>query len=134
MKRMRFIIGAVLVAVSFSQNLHLPLFQAVAWTSMLIKYSRANSLNKAAEMTFSGRNPCQMCNAIEQAQESSAHRQAPEAISDQDPRAFWIFVFRGPDWLSLLAPIGQDLILDVSSYSRERLPPPVPPPIAAQRC
>lgn len=57
-----------IVAVSvlvLSLGLHWALLQTVAWTGMLIAYSRDGSFKQAVVKTFDGKHPCPLCKAIE---------------------------------------------------------------------
>lgn len=60
-----------------SLGLHWALLQTVAWTGMLVSYSRDASLVDAVSKTFDGKHPCRLCKAIRkgQAEESEQDRQ-----------------------------------------------------------
>ena len=45
---------------------HWAVLQTVAWTGMLMEYSRDSSFGEAVVKTFGGHAPCKMCRAIEQ--------------------------------------------------------------------
>lgn len=45
---------------------HWAVLQSVAWTGMIIEYSRNASLGTALSQTFSGKAPCRMCRTIEE--------------------------------------------------------------------
>ena len=53
---------AVLV---LSLGLHWALLQTVAWTGMLVSYSRDGSFKQAVAKTFDGKHPCPLCKVIE---------------------------------------------------------------------
>jgi hypothetical protein len=57
-------IAAVLVLV-LSLGLHWALLQTVAWTGMLLTYSRGTSLSEAVTRTFDGRHPCALCKFVQ---------------------------------------------------------------------
>jgi hypothetical protein len=44
---------------------HWGMLQVVAWTNMLIDYSRDNSFAEAVEMTFSGDHRCEICKQVD---------------------------------------------------------------------
>lgn len=44
---------------------HWVVLQAVAWTGMVVVYSKDSSLGTALTKTFGGKAPCKMCRAIE---------------------------------------------------------------------
>ena len=69
-----------------ANNLHLPLMQVVAWSGMLVSYSRANTVTEAVEMTFDGDHPCPMCKNIKKAQTSSAEQDQLSGLQDQKTR------------------------------------------------
>lgn len=48
----------------FVLGLHWALLQTVAWTGMLISYSRNASLRTAVTQTFDGEHPCPLCKAV----------------------------------------------------------------------
>ncbi len=64
-------------------GLHWALLQTVAWTGMLVSYSRDGSLTEAVSKTFDGKHPCCMCKAIESGrkaeQKQSQDKFAPDA-------------------------------------------------------
>jgi hypothetical protein len=45
---------------------HWAVLQSVAWTGMIIEYSKAATLGEALARTFGGKAPCQMCRTIEE--------------------------------------------------------------------
>jgi len=58
---------------------HWGVLQVVAWTGMLIDYSRDNPFVDAVEMTFDGEHPCAICKQVDHglAADLGAERQAP---------------------------------------------------------
>lgn len=58
-------IGICLV-LTLSLGLHWALLQTVAWTGMLVRYSREGSLAEAIAKTFDGRHPCSLCKVVAQ--------------------------------------------------------------------
>ena len=44
---------------------HLLVIQTVAWSTMIVKYSRGVTVAEAVEKTFSGKAPCKLCKAVE---------------------------------------------------------------------
>lgn len=51
---------------------HWAVLQTVAWTGMVITYSKDPPLIMALEKTFSGRAPCKMCRTIEAGKEKES--------------------------------------------------------------
>jgi hypothetical protein len=56
---------SVLVLV-LSLGLHWALLQTVAWSGMLISFSRSGSFNEAVAKTFDGQHPCPLCKVVRQ--------------------------------------------------------------------
>jgi hypothetical protein len=48
-----------------SLGLHWALLQTVAWTGMLLTYSRDASFHEAVAKTFDGQHPCPLCKVIQ---------------------------------------------------------------------
>ena len=46
------------------------LLQTVAWTQMIVAYSRNAPLKEALKETFDGRHPCEMCKGIQKARQT----------------------------------------------------------------
>lgn len=51
-------------------GLHWAALQSIAWVGMLFDYARSGSIVSAIEMTFDGKHPCPLCNAISKGQQS----------------------------------------------------------------
>jgi hypothetical protein len=62
--RNRFQVVAVLLLVLLP-GLHWALLQTVAWTGMLLRYSREAPFRDAVTMTFDGKHPCSLCDLVE---------------------------------------------------------------------
>jgi hypothetical protein len=64
-------------------GLHWALLQTVAWTGMIVTYSRDGSLTEAVSKTFDGKHPCCMCKAVEsgrqEEQKQSKEKLTPDA-------------------------------------------------------
>ena len=50
-------------------GLHWAALQSIAWAGMLVNYARSGSIASAIEMTFDGKHPCPLCNAIAKARQ-----------------------------------------------------------------
>lgn len=79
---------AVLV---LSLGLHWALFQTVAWTGMLVSYSRNATFKAAVAQTFDGEHPCPLCKAIEEgrAEEKRQEQQQSKPGSKLDFGLVW---------------------------------------------
>ena len=64
----------VLVLV-LSLGLHWALLQTVAWTGMIISYSRDASFTEAVSKTFDGEHPCPMCKMIKKGRAEEKEQQ-----------------------------------------------------------
>lgn len=108
---------------------HWAVLQAVAWSQMVVDYSRdTGSIATGLERTFSGQFPCRLCKKIAAAQ--SQEKERPAALKAD--KKIEVFVARAA--LGVAEPIGDDLTYlasaDVRLASR-RDPPPSPVPICA---
>lgn len=45
---------------------HLALLQTLAWGTMLVEFSRTESLREAAKKTFDGEHPCALCKVVKE--------------------------------------------------------------------
>lgn len=70
---------AIALTLIFSMGLHWTLLQTVAWTNMLISYSRNAPFAEAVAKTFDGKHPCAMCLKIREGrdQEERQQKEAP---------------------------------------------------------
>ena len=57
--------------------------QSLAWTEMLVAYSRDAQLTEAVAKTFDGQHPCALCRTIEQGKKSERH--APVEVAKVKP-------------------------------------------------
>jgi hypothetical protein len=71
-------------ALCLAIGLHWAALQSVAWTAMLIDYSKHTTLRQALTQTFDGDHPCAMCKGINAAQHSPKKQQAPLVVSKPD--------------------------------------------------
>lgn len=74
-----------------SLGLHWALLQTVAWTGMLINYSRDASFREAISRTFDGQHPCPLCKAIKKgrADEKKQEQQQTKPGSKLDFALVW---------------------------------------------
>ena len=74
-----------------SLGLHWALLQTVAWTGMLITYSRDASFKTAVAKTFDGEHPCPLCKAIKKgrAEEKKQEQQQTKPGSKLDVGLVW---------------------------------------------
>lgn len=62
----------------------LNLMQMLAWGNMLHDYSGERSMTEAAEMTFSGDYPCEMCRRIAETRAEQATEPSPEPLKNEE--------------------------------------------------
>jgi hypothetical protein len=55
---------AAIIALCCAIGLHWIALQSVAWTTMIIDYSRRAPLREAVTQTFDGAHPCSLCHAV----------------------------------------------------------------------
>ena len=104
---------------------HWILLQSVAWTGMIVEYSRHAPLQTALEETFDGKHPCPMCRMIAAGRHASQSQQPQiqsAVVPDADALFAKTFVFAGD-------PLAAPVIATVGAFHAVRSdPPPVPPP------
>lgn len=91
------------LALATAVNLHLPAMQVVAWTGMIVDYSRGNSLSEAVAMTFDGDHPCRMCKEIRKQQTPSAEEEIQTA---QQSSRLVAVLGSVPAWVHALVPLA----------------------------
>ena len=117
-------LGPVLMLVALLQICggHWLALQSLAWTEMLVAYSRDSQLAEAVAKTFDGQHPCALCESIAQGKKSERH--APVEVAKTKP----VFVLpvssalvrcAGIPWEQALPPTGGELLFEQ---------PSVPPP------
>jgi len=116
-------IAAVLVLV-LSLGLHWALLQTVAWTGMLLTYSRGTSLSEAVTKTFDGQHPCALCKFVEngRAEEKEQEQQQLKPGSKLDCGLIW-------QQVDFAFASAREEILALDTLGRSRLDePPKPRP------
>jgi hypothetical protein len=111
-------IGALCCAI----GLQWVALQSVAWTSMLIKYSKRGPLCQAIAQTFDGAHPCSLCHVV-------AGGKASEKKKDVQSPAPRIDIICVASAIRLGAPfVPFQYIIRNFSVSEIQQSPPVPPP------
>jgi hypothetical protein len=64
--------------------------QSVAWTRMLVEFSKTDSLRQAIEKTFDGEHPCKLCLSVREGrqQQQREQREAPLNKSEKSRELF----------------------------------------------
>jgi hypothetical protein len=59
-------VGRVLTVLALCSaiGLHWIALQSVAWTTMIVEYSKCTSLRQAISQTFDGSHPCSLCHVV----------------------------------------------------------------------
>jgi hypothetical protein len=68
-------------ALCLAIGLHWAALQSIAWTTMLVAYSKQTTLSQAVAKTFDGNHPCDLCKRISRTQHS---QKKPQAQSTPD--------------------------------------------------
>ena len=89
-RRFHLVCIAAVAAVSllFASGAHWVLLQGVAWTQMLVDYSRTESVTSAVSKTFDGKHPCHLCNRV--VKESSSERKLPATFDPAQKVGFFL--------------------------------------------
>jgi hypothetical protein len=111
-------IGALCCAI----GLHWIVLQSLAWTTMIIDYSKRAPLCQAITQTFDGAHPCSLCHVVNTAKNS----EKKSDLQSLTPKIDIICVARAISLLPRFAPFEYP-VSDFSSSER-RHSPPVPPP------
>ena len=118
-----------LIAMFFAAGGHWAALQTVAWSRMLIDYSRTTGLATALSDTFDGEHPCPMCKKIASARQAEKRSplQAPARKVAKPPELF----------CSILANPIQPPVYRLQAWrghpsaaaAQFRDTPPTPPPV-----
>ena len=122
---MRVIIKLATVAVLvLTLGLHWALLQTVAWTGMVLSYSRNASLPEALSRTFDGQHPCALCQAIAKGKNSEKQSETLAPLKKIDGLYQpVVLVVCSPASFSSIEPTGG--LLEMLAHA-----PPTPPPRA----
>jgi len=103
-------------------GLHWIALQSVAWTAMLIDYSKRAPLCQAISETLDGAHPCSLCHVVNAGKNS----EKKSDLQSPTPKIDMICVCRATSLLQTFVPIEYATRDFPSSSSRRS--PPVPPP------
>lgn len=115
----------ILGVMCLSLGLQWGVIQGIAWTSMLVSYSKSDGIVLAVAKTFDGQHPCPLCEAVEEGGRKTGDKDA--AGGGASGRKFEAVV---AGIIRLTPPAARrmaypDLIQKASA--RPRPPPEVPP-------
>jgi hypothetical protein len=60
----------MIAALCFAVGLHWYALQSIAWTTMVLEYSKDAPFKEALAKTFDGQHPCSLCHAVETGKKS----------------------------------------------------------------
>jgi hypothetical protein len=113
---------ATIFALCSAIGLHWITLQSVAWTTMVIEFSKQLPLRTAIAQTFDGAHPCSLCHAVSTAKNSEKKSDLKSPI----PKIDILCLVRT---LHLISPYEVYEYAAIAFPSFEtRHPPPVPPP------
>jgi hypothetical protein len=111
-----------ILALCCAIGLHWIALQSVAWTTMVIEYSKHAPLCQAITQTFDGAHPCSLCDAVNKGKNS-------EKKSDFQSPTPKIDMICAPHAISLPPPFVRfEYATNSFHLSQCRSSPPVPPP------
>jgi hypothetical protein len=103
-------------------GLHWIALQSIAWTTMIIDYSKGAPLRQAITQTFNGSHPCSICHLVNKGTNS-------EKKSDLQPLTPKIDIICTKREITLLRPfVHFEYLAGDFSFSEIGDSPPVPPP------
>ncbi len=118
----RFTKASVIFAVTLSLGLHWALLQSVAWTGMFLGYAQTSSFQEAFIKTFDGNNPCQLCKAVSEGQQSENRQEFTLPLMKIEALPCVTIIVLAPQ-KSILIPVPLTSIACIRAES-----PPIPPP------
>jgi|SRR5579862_54060 len=80
----RFGQALMLAALLAASGGHWAVLQSVAWTTMIVDYSRTSRISDAVAKTFDGEHPCPLCKTIAKGRASENRPDSQAAVSKVD--------------------------------------------------
>ncbi len=108
---------------------HWAVLQTVAWSGMILNYSRVHGLQKGVEETFDGKHPCPMCKKVTEGvhNESAQPDKQQQQASKTDKKPATCTAQTAPSTPRGI-PTRPVLPRDLIGFSARSETPPVPPP------
>jgi len=103
-------------------GLHWIALQSLAWTTMLIDYSKRAPLCRAISQTFDGAHPCSLCHVVNAGKNS----EKKSDLQSPTPKIDMICASRTTSLLQSFVPV--EYAARDFSFERLRRSPPAPPP------
>jgi hypothetical protein len=113
---------ATIIALCCAIGLHWIALQSVAWTTMLVEYSKRAPLREAIAQTFDGSHPCALCHVVTTGKKSEKKSE----LQSPTPKIDIICLARGIRVMPAFVPFAYGAI--DYSFSVIGHSPPVPPP------
>jgi hypothetical protein len=98
--------------------------QSVAWTTMLVEYSKRVPLGQAIAQTLDGSHPCSLCHAVNTAKHSQKKSDVQVSAGKIDLICSVQTIYLLPRFVLFLYPLNN------FSFSDNRSSPLIPPPRA----
>lgn len=111
-----------ILALCFAIGLHWIALQSVAWTTMIIEYSKREPLRAAIIQAFDGAHLCSLCHAVNTGKNS----EKKSDFQSPAPKIDMIYAARTIPLLPRFVPL--EYATSDFSLSESRSSPPVPPP------
>jgi hypothetical protein len=112
----------VVVVLCCSLGLQWAVLQGIAWTGMLISFSRDGSLVEAVAKTFDGEHPCPLCKAVDKGQKQDQEKSVQVPMKKLDAVLVQGFQVIAP------APVRITYALLTQQGERRVIPPLWTPP------
>ena len=114
-------------ALLISGGGHWLVLQSIAWSRMIVAYSRSDSLPNALQKTFDGKHPCCMCKKIKKARQEEKRQDAPaqagKSVERPDLVVSFVQLVRAPS----ASRSGRAAVM-LNRPIEYAEPPPTPPP------
>jgi hypothetical protein len=114
--------ASTILALCCAIGLHWVALQSVAWTTMVIEYSKRAPLCQAIEQTFDGAHPCSLCHVVKAGKNS----EKKSDLQSPAPKIDMICVARPIPLLPTFTSF--EYAANIFQSSKIGYSPPVPPP------
>jgi len=111
-----------ILALCCAIGLHWIALQSLAWTTMIVEYSKHAPLRAAITQTFDGAHPCSLCHAVNAGKNSEKKTD----LQSTTPKIDMICSVRTIRLISAFAPLAHAPVR--FSFPEIAHSPPVPPP------
>jgi hypothetical protein len=112
----------MVLALCCAMGLHWVALQSLAWTTMVVQYSKCAPFGQALEQTFDGSHPCSLCHVVNKGTASEKKSKADSPL----PKIDMVCVARTFELLPRSVPF--DYLVKNCSLDEMGHSPPAPPP------